>query len=72
MTKSKPTLWMLHVHIPSACEEGRQAALVYWRDEPLSEHPTNPYARHTNEWRSWNHGWNAAFGQTEVNLKETI
>lgn len=43
-------LWMLHEFNWPAYEEGRQAC--------LNNKPGNPYEPETNEWYSWNKGWN--------------
>lgn len=46
--KEKPILWMLHSHNENACNVGRLA----------KDCDENPYTANTNNWYSWNRGYN--------------
>ena len=48
MQQSKKVMWLLSDHIPIAFELGTKA----------KENNTNPFEINTNEWYSWNRGYN--------------
>ena len=48
MQQSKKVMWLLSNHIPCAFELGTES----------KENDTNPFETNTNEWYSWNRGYN--------------